>query len=90
MPDHGLSDAQLRTIRAIVREAGAGITRVDLFGSRALGAHRPHSDIDLAVEGDVSEAQVDRLWTLFHESSLPVSVDVVSLRAGAAAAAPAH
>ena len=50
---------------------------MDLFGSRAVGTHRVNSDIDLAVAGDVSKAQVDRLWTLFCESNLPVSVDVV-------------
>ena len=52
------------------------ITRVDLFGSRARGTARPNSDIDLVLHGPVDQATLDRLWTLFWESSLPFKVDI--------------
>ena len=54
------------------------ITQVDLFGSRATGNFRENSDVDLVVHGDVKDATIDRLWTLFNESNLPFSVDVAS------------
>lgn len=37
------------------------IQRVTLFGSRALGTQRPGSDVDLALQGDLSFAQVINL-----------------------------
>ena len=78
MAEHGISDAELETIRAVLAECKEEITQVDLFGSRATGKHRSHSDIDLVIHGAVREAAIDRLRTLFIESNLPVSVDVFS------------
>ena len=74
--DHGLSQRQVETVRDILSTYADHITRVDIFGSRAMGKHRPNSDIDLVLHGDIPEKYIDRLWTLFHESNLPVSVDV--------------
>ena len=76
MAEHGISDAELETIRAVLAECDDEITQVDLFGSRATGKHRSHSDIDLVIHGTVREAAIDRLRTLFIESNLPVSVDI--------------
>lgn len=81
MADHGIPARDLETIRTVLATCREDITRVDLFGSRANGRHRPNSDIDLVLHGDVSRASIARLWTLFHESLLPVSVDVVSYEA---------
>ena len=74
--DHGLSPKQLETIRGILAPYACRITRVALFGSRAMGNYRQNSDVDLVLYGDLEEECVDRLWTLFSESSLPFSVDV--------------
>ena len=74
----GLSAAQRQTIKTILANFANDITRVDIFGSRAEGAHRPNSDLDLVLHGALDEAVIDRLWTLFHESNLPFSVDVKS------------
>ena len=76
--NHGLSERQLRTIKGILSRYADEITRADLFGSRAMGNYRANSDIDLVLRGDIREESVDRLWTLFHESNLPFSVDVKS------------
>lgn len=78
MVDHGISEAALDTIRAVLATCADEITQVDLFGSRAVGRHRRNSDIDLVVHGDVGDAAIDRLRTRFIESSLPVSVDIFS------------
>jgi len=74
----GLSDSQRQTIRTILAAFADDIVRVDFFGSRAKGTQRPNSDVDLVLHGLVSEAVIDRLWTLFQESNLPFSVDVKS------------
>ena len=76
----GLSSRDRETIRAILAPYAALIDRAALFGSRGSGAARPNSDIDLVLFGDITDAEVDRLWTLFDESSLSVSVDVLAYR----------
>jgi predicted nucleotidyltransferase len=81
MADHGLTTAQLGRVKAILAPFAASLDRVVLLGSRALGAHRPYSDIDLALYGQVEEKEVARLHTLFMESSLPLRVDVMSYQA---------
>lgn len=74
--EHGLSARQLDTIAGILARHCPNIERAALFGSRAMGSHKRHSDIDLVLYGDIAPAAVDRLWTLFDESSLPYKVDV--------------
>ena len=76
--NHGLSDRQLTVLKQILALYAEEIASVDLFGSRATGNYRPNSDVDLVVRGTLKEKQIDRLWTLFHESNLPFSVDVKS------------
>ena len=76
--NHGLSGRQLEALKRILSLCAEEITRVDLFGSRASGGWRDNSDVDLVLRGDLKEKQIDRLWTLFQESSLPFSVDVKS------------
>ena len=78
MAEHGISNADLETIRIVPAECKEEITQVYLFGSRATGKHRRHSDIDLVIHGSVREAAIDRLRTLFIESNLSVSVDIFS------------
>ncbi len=75
---HGISKRQLDILKRILAVYANHITRVDLFGSRATGRFRNESDIDLVVHGSLTDKNINRLWTLFHESSLPVSVDVKS------------
>lgn len=75
---HGLSPRQLAAIRRILQPWAARITAVEIFGSRATGNHRPNSDLDLLLHGDLDQRAIDRLWTLFHESNLPFAVDVSS------------
>lgn len=78
MEGHGLTAHQLRIIRDVLTPYAATIQRAGLFGSRASGTARPNSDIDLVLYGPLTEAVVDRLWTLFAESGLAVTVDVAA------------
>ena len=88
--NHGLSDRQLAVLRRILSTYAEEIASVELFGSRATGAYRPNSDIDLVLRGSIKEKQIDRLWTMFHESNLPVSVDVKSYELTTYAPLKAH
>lgn len=55
------------------------ITLVKLFGSRAKGAHKPHSDVDLAIWGDVNPLAAAALAADLDELPLPYHYDVVSV-----------
>ena len=89
-PDHGLSARQVDLVRRILAPFADRIERVDLFGSRATGRHRPNSDVALSIRGSLLERDADRLWTLFRESALPVSVDVADYARIAHAPLRAH
>lgn len=78
MLDHGLTPQQVQIVRDVLAPYAAQITQVGLFGSRAKGTARPNSDIDLVLYGPLSEAVVDRIWTLFVDSSLAVAVDIIA------------
>lgn len=65
-------------IRSVLKPFGELIERAGIFGSYATGRSRENSDIDLVLYGRLSPSDVDRLWTLFHESALSVAVDVVA------------
>lgn len=73
---HGLSAAQVGVIRGVLMPFAGRISLVGLFGSRATGAWRPESDIDLVLYGPLTQADIDRIRTLFMESDLPIQVDV--------------
>lgn len=75
---HGLSDSELLIIRDIFITYRDKITRVGLFGSRATGKYRKNSDIDLVVYGELTEAEINRIWTLFDNSNLAYKVDIVA------------
>ncbi len=77
-PTHKLSTAQLETLRDVLVPFAEHITEAALFGSRATGAAKPHSDIDLVLYGSVAERDVARLRTLLGESNLSVTVDLVA------------
>lgn len=78
MMEHGLTSRDLDTIGHILATYAEQITQVELFGSRATGTYRDNSDVDILLHGTISQAEIDHLWTLFHESNLPMSVDVNS------------
>ena len=50
----GLSQKELEILKEVFKKFD-NIKEVILFGSRALGKHRPSSDIDLAIKGNVDK-----------------------------------
>ncbi|MGD0526494.1 MAG: nucleotidyltransferase domain-containing protein [Polyangiaceae bacterium] len=71
----GLSPGELASLRSVFARHPE-IEEVFLFGSRAMGNHRPESDIDLAVRGIDDERAVE---ALADELPLPFLFDVKSL-----------
>jgi predicted nucleotidyltransferase len=65
MRDHGLTHQQLHIIGETLRPFADKITTVGLFGSRATGTYRDKADID-------------RIYTRFEDSALPIKVDVAA------------
>jgi predicted nucleotidyltransferase len=75
-----LSPAQRRLVREVVQAVLPG-AQVQVFGSRATGRARPHSDLDLLLLTPRRLAWQDRaaLRDRFEASELPFTVDVLAL-----------
>jgi type I restriction enzyme S subunit len=73
LPEH-----ELDQVRAILQQVIPG-RKVWAFGSRATGSRmlKRFSDLDLAVEGELTWPERAELAEAFDESALPVKVDVV-------------
>lgn len=53
------------------------VSDVKLFGSRAKGTHRPNSDIDLVLWGQVDELRAEAIAAELDELPLPYHFDVI-------------
>lgn len=54
----------------------ANIDKALLYGSRAMGTHRPGSDIDLTLVGNIPDAEIQQLIQELEETPLPYKFDV--------------
>ncbi len=74
-----LSDTERASVQAVLSRIVPG-REVKVFGSRARGWCKPHSDLDLVVMGDMPLGLSDhaRLDEAFEEAGLPFRVDVVA------------
>ena len=77
MHDDGLTPVKGQSFTTCWRRSRRGSTAWALFGSRAMGRASPQSDVDLVIYGADDPRLVDQLFTLFDESLLPMTVDVV-------------
>ena len=76
MPEFGLSDKTLATIRQILAESPA-VEKAILYGSRAKGNYRPGSDIDLTLFGDQLDLRIlGDIAARLVESPIPYQVDL--------------
>ena len=78
-----ISAGHLDTVRSVLRTHLPHGVEVWVFGSRARGAAKRSSDLDLAFEGPV---KLDReilaaIENAFEDSDLPYTVDLVDLKA---------
>ena len=78
MSTFGLSDKQLALIKNAVSQF-ADIESALIFGSRAMGNHKPGSDVDIAIRGtNITPKTVAALSALLNEElPLPHFFDVV-------------
>lgn len=70
-----LAPAEVALLRSVFRRHPE-ITEVRLFGSRAKGTHESHSDIDLALWGNVDALQAEAIAAELDELPLPYQYDV--------------
>src|ERR1041384_6484382 len=75
LADAGL-DARARALVQSVLARPPQVSEARVFGSRALLRHRPESDIDLAVYGEVDDALAQRIQGELDELPLPYAFDV--------------
>lgn len=73
---YGLPEQSLNTLEAIFKKY-SGITKVILYGSRAMGNYKNGSDIDITLEVDETFQYSDltNIAGDFEESNLPYFVD---------------
>lgn len=76
-PEIDLTDRQRAVLREVFARYGDRIDWVGVYGSRAMGTARPGSDVDLAVAGAVSEADLAAIRTDLEESDLSIFADVL-------------
>jgi predicted nucleotidyltransferase len=77
MPDLGLKQSELSEIVKTLN-ANPLILSAAVFGSRAVGGHRPYSDIDIAVYGDLTVSDVEGVINDLDELPLVYKFDVVA------------
>jgi predicted nucleotidyltransferase len=78
-----LRQEDLAILLAVLRANLSADTDVFVFGSRATGAARRYSDVDLALRGDkpLDGETLGRLREALSASDLTIKVDLVDLRA---------
>ena len=71
MPAFGLPDQALATIRGILADY-AEVEAATIYGSRAMGTHRPGSDIDLTLIGvSLTDQHLSEIAGRLEESAIP-------------------
>ena len=70
-------DRQVATVGVFRRHPE--VSSATLFGSRAKGTHSVHSDVDLAVSGEVDPLGAEAIAAELDELPLPYRFDVQSL-----------
>jgi predicted nucleotidyltransferase len=71
----GLTSQELDLLTQVFRRHPE-VTSAKLFGSRAKGTHRPDSDVDLAVWGDVDATRAEDIAADLDELPLPYRFEV--------------
>lgn len=71
----GLKDSEIESICDVLRRY-SGIVSARIYGSRARGTHKPYSDIDIAVSGDIDFQDSFRLHEDMDDLLMPYKIDV--------------
>lgn len=76
--DTGLPPKTIQALESVFKQFAA-IDRVVLYGSRALGTHKPGSDIDLALFGsEVTPDSIASIAILIDDLLLPYTLDLTA------------
>lgn len=75
MTDTGLDNIEITKIRSVFSKHPE-VERAVLYGSRAIGRHKPHSDIDLSLIGDISMEIQQQIEFELDDLLLPYKFDV--------------
>lgn len=71
-----LTQAQRSALLTALAPFAHHLDRVDIFGSRARGDHRPGSDVDLLLHGFPDQAMLSHIREALEDSDLSIAVDV--------------
>ncbi|RFF27858.1 MULTISPECIES: nucleotidyltransferase domain-containing protein [unclassified Wenzhouxiangella] len=74
-PDWGLRTNEVKRIRGVL-SAHPEVSQAIVYGSRAMGTHRPGSDIDLTLRGPVQWADLQRIETELDSLDMPYKIDL--------------
>jgi len=78
--DCGLSHDDIIRVQQVLASCPR-LKKAILFGSRAMGTHRPGSDIDIALDGENLTLQDQlRLMGMIDELNLPYLTDLIILQ----------
>ncbi|HEK22183.1 MAG: hypothetical protein C0154_14190 [Mucilaginibacter sp.] len=73
---YGLSENTVFKIIEVLKQFPA-IEKAVLYGSRAKGTYKPHSDIDITLSGEeLNLAQLSHIVTMLDDLLLPYQFDV--------------
>jgi len=76
--DTGLSPKTIHALEGVFKQFDA-IGKVVLYGSRALGTHKPGSDIDLALFGsEITPDLIASIAILIDDLLLPYTLDLTA------------
>jgi len=77
-PSFGLTAREIGRIQEVL--AGfPSVRRAIVYGSRAKGTHRPGSDIDLTLDGQLGPDELNRIETALDDLLLPYPLDLSAL-----------
>jgi len=74
----GLSEAALNAIRGIL-DCYPAVEEAVVFGSRSLGREHAHSDVDIALRGEISLLEAESIALDLDDLPLPFHFDVQAL-----------
>ncbi|MCH8474881.1 MAG: restriction endonuclease subunit S [Opitutales bacterium] len=75
----GLKDSQRDAIIGILKKCPK-LERARLFGSRAMGTHSATSDVDIALDGNLSLTDQAKLAEKLEQLTIPFKVDLVRVK----------
>ncbi|MEY2937109.1 MAG: hypothetical protein RL033_7858 [Pseudomonadota bacterium] len=89
LADAGLDARSTALVRSVLARYPA-VHEARIFGSRAMNRHRPESDVDLALFGDVDDMLANRIAGELDELPVPFTFDVCAYQQVAHAALREH